>query len=234
MRKATPAERDLVHRLTDGVEGFLSEDEAVYLMRLAARGRGEGAIVEIGSYHGKSTVLLAHAARAAGRGPVVAIDPHLGGAVTAFHDTLARGGVTGHVVPVVETSDAAAATWRGPIRLLWIDGSHVREQVRRDFRNWTPFVVDGGIVAFHDTYDYDGVRSVIDEEVVRSPDLVLVGLVDTIAAFRRVRRLGVAARVRRVLMRAGRKLYSRHGYVRVKGTLRKRLKRLIRLASQTA
>lgn len=234
MRKATAAERDLVRRLTDGVEGFLSDDEAVYLMRLAARGGGRGAIVEIGSYHGKSTVLLAHAARAAGREPVVAIDPHLGGAVDPFHDTLARGGVTGHVTPLVATSDAAAETWRDPIRLLWIDGSHTYDQVRRDFNTWTPFLVDGGIVAFHDTYEYEGVRRVIDEEVTPSSDLVLVGLVDTIAAFRREPRPSVSSRMRKLAMRAGRKLYSRHGYVRVKGTLRKRLKRLLHLVSQTA
>jgi hypothetical protein len=137
------------------------------------------------------------------------------------------------VKPVVATSDAAAENWRGPVRLLWIDGSHVHDQVRRDFHNWSPFVVDGGIVAFHDTYEYDGVRRVIDEEVVRSADLVLVGLVDTIAAFRR-QRPGALARAQRLLMRAGRKLYTRRGWVRVKGTLRKRLKRLLRLASQTS
>ncbi len=233
MRKATAAERDLVHRLTDGVEGFLSDDEAVYLMRLAAQGGGAGAIVEIGSYHGRSTVVLAHGSRAAGRERVVAVDPHLGGAVGAFHDTLARGGMADHVTPQVATSDAAAAAWRGPIRLLWIDGSHVEEQVRRDFRNWLPHVVDGGIVAFHDTYEYDGVRRVIDGEVVHASDLALVGLVDTIAAFRRQRR-NPASHVRHIFMRTGRKLYSRHGYVRVKGTLRKQLKGLLRLVSQTS
>ncbi len=233
MQEATAAERDLVRRLTDGVEGFLSDDEAVYLMRLAASVGGEGAIVEIGSYHGKSTVLLAHAARAAGREPVVAIDPHLGGAVKPFHDTLARGGVTDHVKPVVATSDAAAETWRGPIRLLWIDGSHVYDQVLRDFRNWTPFLVDGGIVAFHDTYEYDGVRRVIDEEVAPSRDLVMVGLVDTITAFRRELRPDVRERIRKRLMPLGRSLFSRHNRWRLRGTMRKGLKRLLRQTSQT-
>jgi hypothetical protein len=234
MREPTAAERDVIRRLTDGVEGFLSENEAVYLMRLAARGRGTGAIVEIGSYHGKSTVLLAHAARAAGREPIVAIDPHLGGAVQPFHDTLARGGVTEHVTPMVATSDAAATTWRGPIRLLWIDGSHVYDQVHRDFRNWTPFLVDDGIVAFHDTYEYDGVRRVIEEEVLPSPDLVLVGLIDTIAAFRRKPRPDIRERLGKRLMSLGRSLYSRHNPMRLRGAPRKGLKRLLRLASQTA
>src|SRR5437762_13719809 len=105
MRKATAAERDVVRRLIDGVEGFLSEDEAVYRMRLAAPGRGDGAIVEIGSYHGRSTAVLAHGSHGAGREKVVAVDPHLGGAVGPFHETLARGGLSHHVTPLVASSD---------------------------------------------------------------------------------------------------------------------------------
>jgi hypothetical protein len=99
---------------------------------------------------------------------VVAIDPKKGGAIDEFHRDLARAGVADHVTPVVATSDDAAVTWQEPIRFLWIDGAHSYEQVGRDFRNWTPFLVDGGIVAFHDTYEWEGVRRVIDEEVIRS------------------------------------------------------------------
>ena len=132
-----------------------------------------------------------------------------------FHETLARGGLTDHVTPMVASSDDAAALWRGPVRLLWIDGSHVQDQVSRDFRNWTPFVVDGGIVAFHDTYEYEGVRRVIDEEVVRSPDLVLVGLVDTIAAFRRQVSARYGPRTCRGIHACGPPaLLRHHGYVR--------------------
>jgi predicted O-methyltransferase YrrM len=233
MRKATAADEALIRRLTDGVEGFLSDHEAVYLMRLAAEGPGEGAIVEIGSYHGKSTVLLAHASRAAGREKVVAIDPHLGGAVRQFHDTLARGGLGDHVTPIVATSDAAAETWRGPVRLLWIDGAHTYEQVGRDFGNWTPFLVDGGIVAFHDTYEWDGVRRVIDEDVVPSSRFALVGLIDSIAAFRKVRALSATQRLQKTLMRRGRALYWMNGRRSLPGDLRRGLKRMLRAASQT-
>jgi predicted O-methyltransferase YrrM len=233
MRKATAAERERIRRLTDGVDGFLSDHEALYLVRLARQGRGDGAIVEIGSYHGKSTVLLAEASRGAGREKVVAIDPHLGGAVRAFHDTLARAGVADHVTPVVATSDDAAVSWNGPVRLLWIDGSHVHDQVLRDFRAWAPWLVDGGIVAFHDTYEFDGVRRVIDEDVARTGNLVLVGLVDTIAAFRKVPVRDLRSRVRNTLMRWGRSLYARQSRVHLRGELRIRLKNLLRRVSQT-
>ena len=233
MRKATPEERARIRDLIDGIDGFLSEHEALYLSRLATQGPGAGAIVEIGSYFGKSTVLLARGSLDAGREKVVAIDPNKGGAAQPFRDNLARAGVTDHVTPVVATSDAAAETWRGPIRLLWIDGLHTYEQVSRDFRRWTPFLVDGGIVAFHDTYEYEGVRRVIDEEVVPSRQFALVGLVDSIAAFRKRPALGVGERLQKALMRRGRTLYWMDGRRSLPGDLRRGLKRLLRMASWT-
>jgi len=233
MRKASSVELSRIRELTDGIEGFLSDHEALYLMRIATEGPGTGAIVEIGSYHGKSTVLLAHASREAGREQVVAIDPKMGGAVEPFHRNLARTGVTQHVTPLVATSDAAAETWHGPIRLLWIDGAHSYEQVGRDFRNWTPFLVDGGIVAFHDTYEWEGVRRVIDEEVVPSERFALVGLVDSITAFRKRPALSPAERLQKTLMRRGRALYWMNGRRSLPGDVRRALKRVLRLASRT-
>jgi predicted O-methyltransferase YrrM len=233
MRKATSAERARIRTLTDGVEGFLSDHEALYLSRLAAAGPGTGAIVEIGSYHGKSTVLIAQASQAAGREKIIAIDPKKGGAIDEFHRNLARAGVTEHVTPVVATSDDAATTWQGPIRLLWIDGAHSYEQVGRDFQNWTPFLVDGGIVAFHDTYEWEGVRRVIDEHVIPDDRFALVGLVDSIAAFRKRRTLGAAERLQKTLMRRGRALYWMNGRRSLPGDLRRGLKSVLRMASAT-
>jgi len=58
------------------VPGFLGENEARFLGLLAASTPATGAIVEIGSFKGKSTVMLASVAARYGLGPVVAIDPH--------------------------------------------------------------------------------------------------------------------------------------------------------------
>src|SRR2546421_12065082 len=60
------------------VPGYLGENEARFLGILAAcaPAPAEGAIVEIGSFKGKSTVMLASVAVHYGLGPVVAIDPH--------------------------------------------------------------------------------------------------------------------------------------------------------------
>src|SRR6202040_2837186 len=61
---------------TQKVPGHLMEKEARFLGLLAACVPTRGAIVEIGSFRGRSTVMLAKVASHYGCGPVVAIDPH--------------------------------------------------------------------------------------------------------------------------------------------------------------
>jgi predicted O-methyltransferase YrrM len=58
------------------VPGHLVENEARFLGLLAACVPVKGSIVEIGSFKGRSTVMLAKIAAHYGLGPIVAIDPH--------------------------------------------------------------------------------------------------------------------------------------------------------------
>ena len=60
----------------DGVDGWMSPDQAAALYDAAAACHDGDQIVEIGSFRGRSTIVLASAA---GDGvAVVAIDPHAG------------------------------------------------------------------------------------------------------------------------------------------------------------
>jgi hypothetical protein len=43
--------------------------------------------------------------------------------------------------------------WEGNISLLWIDGDHSYKGVKSDFDYWAPYLIDGGIIAFHDSLD---------------------------------------------------------------------------------
>jgi|AGTN01.1.fsa_nt_gi hypothetical protein len=56
------------------IEGFLHDLEGYTLLQLAARGSGTGAIVEIGSFMGRSTAFLAAGSKLAGREKVIAVD----------------------------------------------------------------------------------------------------------------------------------------------------------------
>ncbi len=44
----------------------------------------------------------------------------------------------------------AVKTWNKTIDFLFIDGDHSYEACLRDWTEWSPFIVKGGIVAFHD------------------------------------------------------------------------------------
>ena len=57
------------------VSGHLVENEAQFLGLLAACVPATGTIVEIGSFRGRSTVMLAKIGAHYGLGPIVAIDP---------------------------------------------------------------------------------------------------------------------------------------------------------------
>ena len=66
----------------------------------------------------------------------------------ALVEALARYGLEDRVVLHVESS--REATPHEAIDLLFIDGDHSEEGARTDFERWSPRVVPGGHVLFHD------------------------------------------------------------------------------------
>ena len=184
------------------IDGWLSDAQGRALFQAAAASTGRGAIVEIGSWKGRSTTWLASGARLAGR-RVCAIDPHSlscedpeADTLDEFLANLARGGLTDVVDPLIMRSEEAAARITGPIELLFIDGDHSYEAVRRDAELWLPRVMEGGTVMFHDvaTAAYTGPRRVVRQMVCRNPHLHRIGRVGSMVVARRtVRRSPGAA-----------------------------------------
>ena len=214
----------LAWRRAAPVSGFLGEGEFRALLTLAACALalpGEGAMVEIGSFKGRSTVALATLARELGLGgeprPVVSIDPHTSPSptdpgVASFADFIAA--LAAHELSAAvevhrATSAEVARGWRRPIRLLWIDGDHTLAGARADFDLYAPFLVPGGLIALHDTlHFFDGPIRVFVEQVLRSNQFGPAGFLHTIgwAQFRpaggeawRARRLRLARRASRLL-----------------------------------
>src|SRR5690606_1473944 len=71
--------------------------------------------------------------------------------------------VEDYVVPVKASSQETAANWNGPIRLLFIDADHSYQASRLDFELWSPHVVMGGMIAFHDIGYWEGVTRFYQE-----------------------------------------------------------------------
>ena len=178
------------------IEGWLSEAQGRALYDAAASTTGRGAIVEIGSWKGRSTVWLAAGARRAGR-RVHAIDPHRGSREDPDANTFAefianirRAGVDDVVEPLVMTSAEAAQRIEEGVELLFIDGDHSVEGAARDAQIWLPRLVPGGVLMMHDVgaAGYLGPRMVFRRQVCWS------GRFDRIA---RVGSMGVARRTER-------------------------------------
>lgn len=141
----------------DTVQGQTHLKESVWLYEAA---RGKKTIVEIGSFRGRSTILLASGS--APDGIVTAIDPHLDFPQEseihygdedrkAFEANVQRFGVASRVRKIQKLSNDARPLYDNtPIDLLWIDGDHHYAAVRDDLAKWSPLVKVGGIVACHD------------------------------------------------------------------------------------
>lgn len=185
-------------QITRPIEGWLFDREAVLLYALASRCCGRGCIVEIGSWKGKSTVCLAKGAEAGSRLKVYAIDPHVGSAehhtegatvwtLDRFRQNIRAAGAEDLVVPVVKTSLEAAGAFDQAVELLFIDGAHDYESVRQDFNVWSPKVVEGGVIAIHDT-TWPGPKRVVIESLFKSRHFRTVRFVNSITYGTRVSR----------------------------------------------
>lgn len=60
-------------------------------------------------------------------------------------------------------ADEFIKVWNTPIDLIFIDGAHGYDDVKRNTLLWEPFVKKGGTLLFHDTDYVVGVRKWLDE-----------------------------------------------------------------------
>ncbi len=160
--------------LAEQVTGFMPADEGRALYHAAVTHLRDGVAVEIGTYCGKSTVMLGAAAQQTG-GVLYTIDHHHGSEEHQpgwkYHDTSMVDEVTGrfdtlptlrhtldaaglddHVVAVVGKSSVVARAWRTPLQLLFIDGGHTDAAAQQDFNGWARWVAVGGALVIHDVF----------------------------------------------------------------------------------
>jgi hypothetical protein len=192
----------------------MSPGQASTLYEAAVNCPDGGTIVEIGSFQGRSTIVLASAA--APGVDVVAIDPHAGNdrgpqeiggfeaAAADDHETflanLERAGVRDRVRHVRMFSDAALGEVDGSIDVLYIDGAHRYAPARADIRDWGDRVGDGGTMLIHDSFSSIGVTLAILRELMLGSRFRYVGRSRSMTIYRADlaagpgRRLGNAAR----------------------------------------
>jgi MMP 1-O-methyltransferase len=169
-----PATAARLFALAEEVTGFMPADEGRTLYDTAIRYLGDGVGVEIGTYCGKSTLMLGAAAQQSG-GVLYTVDHHHGSEEHQpgweYHDTslvdpqsgrfdtlpslrraLDSADLDDHVIAVVGKSYVVARGWRTPLRFLFIDGGHTEEAAQRDFDGWARWVDVGGALVIHDVF----------------------------------------------------------------------------------
>ncbi len=184
--------------LVSDVEGWMSRDQAERLFRAAASTRPGDQIVEIGSFRGRSTIVLASAAPEGVA--VVAIDPHAGNdrgpqeidgfvaeAATdheVFSQNLATAGVADRVRHVRAFSNEAHEQVEGEVAVLYIDGAHRYGPALADIRDWGARVSPGGTLLIHDSFSSVGVTLAILRELVCGSRLRYVGRSRSLTEYR--------------------------------------------------
>lgn len=190
------------------VEGWMSPDQARRLYDAARTASPGQRIVEIGSFRGRSMIVLASAA-----GPgveLVAIDPHAGNdrgpqeidgfAAEAqddhavFNRNLASAGVADRVRHVRAFSDAALIDVPGSAWVLYVDGAHRYAPARADIQNWGNRVEPGGTMLIHDSFSSVGVTVAIMRELVFSSQWRYVGRARSMTEYRRDLAPGIGVR----------------------------------------
>ncbi len=186
---------DEIRNVFRSVPGMIEEGIAGFLYDRASACT-KGAIVEIGSYLGRSTICIAKGSKSGGRMLVYSVDPHNGGGTTPdptwrdshdpgtpdlkyyintgdkfpeFQERLRKFQVDDIVIPIVNYSELAYKKgWDKPIEMLFIDGEHRYNYVKMDLEMWGKHVISGGIIIFDDA-SHPGVKRVIDEMIENNP-----------------------------------------------------------------
>ncbi|MEY2464995.1 MAG: hypothetical protein QOH64_3133 [Acidimicrobiaceae bacterium] len=179
----------------------MTDAQAQRLWDRACSVREGGRIVEIGSFRGRSTIVLASAASSDAE--VVAIDPHAGNDRgpqeiegfedeaeqdhEVFHANLRAAGVDDRVRHVRRPSQEALDEVSGAVDLLYIDGAHRYRPALADIRRWGERVPPGGTLLIHDSFSSIGVTLALLRSMLASADFRYVGRSTSMAEYRRGR-----------------------------------------------
>ncbi len=148
------------------LDGLIGRDVGELLYDYATAVPGDCAIVELGSYRGKSTCYLATGAAESNRPRVYAVDAW-SEEVSAWRSSvlselpsplfddflrqIAKADVEEIVTPIRSLTALAADGYTGePVALLYIDGDHHKEAALADFRAWRRHLTDDAVVIFDD------------------------------------------------------------------------------------
>ena len=152
----SPAARALRHPLYGwlGFRPVLAQHTAAEHEAIRRWAAGRSSLVEIGVAEGVSA--LAAREVLAPNGKLYLIDPFHTSRIPSLNFTkraarrAVRSSQRAEVIWIQKFSTDAARDWNREIDFLLIDGDHSEPAARRDWEEWSRFVLPGGAVLFHD------------------------------------------------------------------------------------
>ena len=172
LKKLSRTFRRPILKEVQGIFTHLTDDEKIQLYKLSRSINRTAVCVEIGSYLGASSVLLAKGLRS---GVLYCIDTWENDAMTegrrnTYEEFEQNTEIYSHkIIPTRGWSSnvfAEIASKVEKIDLFFIDGDHSYEAVKKDWQLYSALLTKGSIVIFHDYGWADGVQRVIKENVV--------------------------------------------------------------------
>ncbi len=153
----------------------------------------KGVIVEIGVMFGVTTrILLKHSnCHVYGIDPIIP-DSMNKNLIGSMEDINAVKLAYQKFIFIKDYSYNAVKGWGADIGYLFIDGDHLYEAVKRDFNDWFPHVMQGGVISFHDSAAnrggpkyWPGPSKFVDE-ILYDERLEYIKTVETMTIFRKI------------------------------------------------
>jgi MMP 1-O-methyltransferase len=199
--------------LSAGVAGWTRGAEAEALIRFAYELPDHAVIVEIGSFLGSGSILLAGARKLRRTGKVHCVDPfdasgdtasvseyarilgHYGNTpqIQIFTDNLRKAGLGNWVCAHQGQAEQVAADWPVPIDMLFLDGDQSPRGARSAYESWAPWLKPDSIVALHNSIareympDHDG-HFRLREDLLAAADYFLIEEVGSTSFLSRTQR----------------------------------------------
>ncbi|MBC8488513.1 MAG: class I SAM-dependent methyltransferase [Bacteroidetes bacterium] len=143
----TKEDQDFYDNVMNNVQGAVEEDEYQELFRISENCKY---IIEIGAWHGKSTILLAYNAKK-NSGYVICIEANANTEqYHQFQTNIRNFGVDSHIIFINQYSEVVYPFLSIEADMLFIDAGHNYEETCLEIREYSKFIKDNGIIAFHD------------------------------------------------------------------------------------
>lgn len=168
-------------KIVHGVDGTISREECAWLINVP-KILGNGLYANLGVWCGRSVICLAAGLSDSGfAGKVIGIDTFAGEGMKGYNDPymepffskilnyakdkIAERDLDSYVtLEIGLTSDIVTKYLDKKFVFIFIDADHSYEHVKEDFELWSPLLVPGGLLAFHDS-DKEGVKRLLSELV---------------------------------------------------------------------